>query len=209
MFGMMIADLIKQIGELTMDCIIENTTVGQLDASLPEALRMKYKSILAKGQEKGANITHRIVFTDEYMGKQMTPAQIREKEWDLYARAGGDDQRLWEINPYRFARTRYSMGIDVDKMIMRGMGTDRQKKVLAFQMMTDPRVAPYTDQEQVINDFVIEEFADGDSDKYKKKGNPTNDMMSAIMGNQPMGAASQQNAGAGQMVVPPLNQPVI
>lgn len=209
LFASMIGDLVKQIGTLTIDCIIDNTTVGELDASLPEALRMKYKTILAKGQESGANITHRIVFTDKYMGKEYTPKQVRDMEWDLYEKAGGSDQRLWEINPYRFARTRYSIGMDVDKMIMRGAGADKQRKILAFQMMTDPRVAPYTDQEQVVNDFVVEEFADGDPEKYKRKGNPTNDMMSAVMGNQPMGAASQQNAGVGQMVVPPLsNQPV-
>lgn len=181
-FGIFIADLVRQVGELTMDCIIQHATIGDLDATAPGALSMKYKTYLAKGKEKGKSVTNRIVFTDKYMGRSMTEDQVRDREWELENKAGTDsDQLIFEVNPYQFARTTYSMFVDADRMVMRSMGTDRQQKALAFQMMTDPRVAPFTDQEAVVEDFVIDEFSDGDPERYKKKGN-SNEMLASVMG---------------------------
>ncbi|HEY9826360.1 MAG TPA: hypothetical protein V6D19_13005 [Stenomitos sp.] len=181
-FGVMMADLVKQIGELAMDCEIQHTTVGEIDASVPEALSMKFKAILAKGQEKGRRVTNKIIFTDEFMGQPMTDEEKNEKEWELYDKAGGEgsDQRIYKVNPYLFARHKFSMYVDADKITMKSMGADKERKVLAFNMMTDPRVAPYTDQKAVVEDFVIEEFSDGDPDRYKKKTGE-NDMLNSIM----------------------------
>ena len=182
-FGLMIANLVKQIGELAMDCVIQYGTVGELDALLPESLRMKYKVFLAKGKDKGKNVTNRIVFSDRYMGKNLSKKEASEREWELFEQAGGEntDQRIYEVNPYRFARTRYSMFVDADKIVARSMGTDRQEKELAFERLTDPRVMPFTDPEAVANDFVIEEYADGDPDRYKaKKGQE--EMMASLLG---------------------------
>lgn len=186
-FGVFIAKLIKEVGELVVDCLIMNTTVGELDASMPEALRMKYKPIITKGKEKGKNVTHRFIFTDKYMGREkMTEAQIKDTEFDLYDKAGGEDseQRIWEINPYRFARTKYSFFVDADKMIMRSTGADELRKQNALTILTNPMVAPWTDQEAVINDFAIEPLAEGDPDRYKKKKDDNNPM-NAILGAQP------------------------
>lgn len=182
-FGLMIADLVKQIGELAMDCVIQYGTIGELDATVPENLKMTFKTFMAKGKDKGRNVTNRVVFSDRYMGRKITKKQAKEREWELWEEAGGEgsDQKIWEVNPYLFARTKYSMFVDADRMIQRSMGTDRQEKELAFQKLTDPRVMPFTDPEAVVNDFVIEEYAMGDPDKYKaKKGQE--EMMQALLG---------------------------
>lgn len=181
--GLGLAHLVKQIGELATDCVIQHGTIGELDALLPESLKMKYKVFLAKGKDKGKNITNRIQFTDRYIGKNLSKEEAKRREWELYDQAGGEDtdQRIYEVNPYRFARTRYSMFIDADKIVQRSMGTDRQAKELAFERLSDPRVLPFTDPEAVANDFVIEEYADGDPDRYKaKKGQE--EMMNSLLG---------------------------
>lgn len=206
-FGLFIAHLVKQVGELTMDCIIAHTTVGELDATVPEALRMKYKTVLAKGKENGKDVTNRIVMTDKYIGRNMTEDEKQTIEWALFEKAGGleSDQRIYEINPYKFARTRFSMWVDADKIVMRSTGTDQQRQLLAFQMMTDPRVAPFTDQKNVVQDFVVEPFSDGDPDRYmKKEGDMLNSMMMP-----PQAGAPQQTGGAQQtnMVVPSVPAP--
>lgn len=182
-FGLMIANLVKQIGELAMDCVIQHSTIGELDATVPEALKMKYKTFLARGKDKGKNITNRIVFTDKYMGRKMSKEDVKNREWELFDQAGGEgsDQRIYEVNPYLFARAKYSMFVDADKIVSRSMGTDRQEKDLAFQRLTDPRVMPFTDPEAVANDFVIEEYAGGDPERYKaKKGQE--EMMQSLLG---------------------------
>lgn len=209
-FGLMIANLIEQVGDLAMDCIIQNTTVGELDTTVPEALKMKYKTFLAEGKEKGKSISNRIEFTDEYMGREMTEEEISEEEWKIYNQGGKTNeermkskQRIYKVNPYQFARMAYTMSVDADQIVQKSMGNDRQENLLAFQMLTDPRVAPYTDQKAVVDDFVIEKFSDGDPDRYRVKEDPqqVDAMMQAVMGGQ-QGVANippVQNKQAQQM----------
>lgn len=202
-FGLNMADLVRQIGELTMDIIIQHTTIGELDATLPESVRMKYKTMLIRGKEKGKDITNRIEMTDEFMGQDFDQEQLRAIEWGIYEKNGGyeTDQRIFKVNPYKFARTRFSMWVDADKIVMRSTGTDQQRQLLAFQMMTDPRVAPYTDQKNVIEDFVIEPFSDGDPDRYMKK---ENDMLNSML-MQPQGAQGKMpTGGSSEMIQPPV-----
>lgn len=204
-FGLFIANMVKQIGELTMDCIVQHTTIGELDASIPEALRMKYKTVLAKGKENGKDITNRIEMTDEYMGRAMNEDEIKAIEWALFDKSGGieSDQRIYKVNPYKFARTRFSMWVDADKIVMRSTGTDQQRQLLAFQMMTDPRVVPFIDQKNVVQDFVVEPFSDGNPDRYLKK---EGDILSSMM-MLPAGAPPGAPNGGAEMVVPPVPAP--
>lgn len=187
-FGTMMADLVTQIGYLTMDCIIQHVTIGELDATIPESLSMKYKTILSKGREKGKDITNRIIFTDSFMSKQMTPEQIRKYEWDLYEKAGGE-QQIYEVNPYRFARTKYSFYMEPREITDTALGNKKKNKMIAFQMFANPVVSPYVDMKEVVDEFIIDEYADGDPDRFRIKGD-VNQMMGAIAGT-PNGQVSQ------------------
>jgi hypothetical protein len=183
-FGIFISDLIKQVGELTMDCVIRYATVGELNTLVPEALAMKYQTFLAKGKDRGKEITNKVIFTDKYIGREMTKKQKEDIEWDLYDKTDGTDQRIFMVNPYQFARHTYTLYIDSDQIVRKSAGLDREEKVLAFNMLTDPRVAPFTDQKEVVDEFVIEQFTD-DPERFKRKGNPDemmNSVMSGMMG---------------------------
>lgn len=176
-FGALTADLIRQIGDLTVDCIIQNTTVGEIDVSMPGTLGMKYKTILARGRKNGRDVTHKMVFTDKYIGKALTEEQKRAREWELWHEAGGGKKgamQIWEINPYQFARKRYNCFVDVDDLVQRTTGADQAKKQVAFNIMMDPRVMPFIDQENVVQDFVIDEYGGNDPDRYKRKGSTQN-----------------------------------
>ncbi len=205
-FGIMIADLIEQIGALTMDCVVEYATQGELDSTTPEALKGKFKTFLSQGKDRGKEITNRIVFSDKFMGKAMTEEQQRKIEWGLYKQTGaeGSDQRLYIVNPYQFARYTYTLTVDADKILDKSMGKDKADKLTAFNIMTDPRVAPYTDQEAVVDDFVIQEYGGDDPDKYKKKATPEE-----MVGGQapPMAGNPTGQPQMGQ-VVPPQPQQI-
>lgn len=204
-FGLMIADLIQQVGELTVDCIIQYETVGEVDASVPEALNMKYRTFLAKGKDHGKDITNRIVFSDQYMGREVSEKEKNDRDWELYNKTGktgaerySSDQRIYEVNPYKFARYTYSMFVDVDQILRRSIGSDRQRKMDAFNVLTDQRVVQFTDAKSVAGD-IIEEFGidlGADPEKYKAKVD-ANEMMGGMMG----GGASPP---AGGQVVPPI-----
>ncbi len=192
-FGFMVANLVKQIGELTMDCVIQHDTVGELDALSSEPFRVKYRTFLARGKDKGKNVTNRIVFTDTYMGRKLSKDRVRELEWELYEKAGGEesDQRIWMINPYRFARTRYSLYINADQIIMRSTGVDRQEKDRAFEKLMDPRVMPFIDPEAVVTDFVIDEYSDGDPDRYRAKAG-NEELINALLSQAQTGQGGAQ-----------------
>lgn len=198
-FGMFIADLVMQIGDLTVDCIVENATIGMLDTSVPGALGMKYKSYLAQSKEKGSDITHKIVYTDRYYGKNMTQAQIRAREYELWEQCGGKDgkQHIWEVNPYATSRMLYQTFIDADQMIARSIGGDKQQKEVAFNIFTDPRVAPFVDMEAVINDFAIEPHGGNDPERYKKKGGATPEDTNAMLQHIMSGGSGAGGQGVG------------
>jgi len=172
-FGVMIANLITDVGLLVIDDIIMHTTVGDIDDSVPEALRMKFRTLMTQGKEGGKDITNKIQFSSDLMGEHITPEQADELEWELFEKAGGlnTTDRVYIVNPYRFARHKYSLFIDPDMIISRSMGTDQLRKERAFNMMMDERVLPYIDPEAVVQKFVLEEFSDGDPDQFKRKPN--------------------------------------
>lgn len=191
-FGLMISDLVRQVGELVIDCIIQHTLTGELNAEIPSALELKYKVVLATTKEKGKDMTHRIHFNSKLIGKKMTQKQIKDYEWKLWEDKGGDDQVVYHVNPYKFARTMYAMRVDADAIVNSAIGNDRQQTILRYQMLTQPFVYPFTDQKALADD-VIEEFSDGDPDRFKSQGQPQgspDQMMKSIMGGQ--GAQSPQ-----------------
>lgn len=212
-FALMIGDLIQQIGELTWDCIVSHNTIGDIDTSVPGTLNMKFKQFLIKGKERGKNVTNKIIFSTENYGKKFTSDQILMKEWALYAKTGtdpkaraGSDQRLYLVNPYQLARTSVTIWIDADQIVDKSLGAEQDRKMRAFNILTDPRVAPFTDQKNVVDDFAIEEYGGDDPDRYKAKttgGMPNNDMLNSIMGNK--GNGGQPNNPPGASVESPLN----
>lgn len=213
LFSFMIADLVKQVGELTVDVIVSHTTQGDLDATLPEALDLKFRAILVKTKDKGKDITNKIVFTSALLGKNYTPEQSRAHAFDLFEKAGGfsSDQRIFEVNPYRFARTIFTMWVDPDKITASAIGLNRDQKMEDIKMLTLPFVYPFVDQQELANE-VIEEYGGNDADKLKKKDG-VNDMMNAVAGGGGgMGTqAPDQNQAPASVVSPgqmlPANSP--
>lgn len=171
-FGIMIMSLVVQIGELTMDDILMHTTVGEVDATIPESLRMKYKTHLSQGKEDGKNVTNKIEFSTDMMG--ITPEDANELEWKMFKEAGGANstQRNYKVDPYKFARQKFSLFIDPSMIVSRSMGTDQLRKQRAFDMLMNPLVMPYINVPAVIDKFALQEFSDGDPDEFKNPNPP-------------------------------------
>lgn len=199
-FGTMIADLIRQVGELTVDCILQHTTVGEIDATIPEALQMKFKTIMAKSKDGGKDVTNKIQFDSSMIGQDLSKQKADDLEWDMFKNAGGLGSKSvhYRVNPYKFARTQFSVYIDPSQIISRSMGTDQLRKDRAFNLLMDPRVAPFVNQQAVVDKFVIEEYSDGNPDEFKKTPEQIqaeqatqqgggNQMLQNVMGNPQMG----------------------
>ena len=189
-FSIMIADLVRQIGELTIDDILCYTTVGEIDATVPEALKMKYRETKLRGKESGKDVTHHINFTTDMM--DTTQEQAHAKNWALFDKHGGMDAKTIEYNvdPYKFAKTQFGLYIDPELITSRAMGTDQLRKERAIALLTSPAIAPYVDQQAVIDKFILEDYADGDPDEFKPK--PQQQGMLDEMGMQSPGSPQAQ-----------------
>lgn len=201
-FSFMISSLVKQIGELVMDDIIAHTTVGEVDATVPENLKVNYRTIRAQGKEGGKNITNIVKFDADLMSG-ITPEKANELEWQMFDEHGGMDSKTFEyrVDPYKFARCQFSMYVDPQVITSRSLGTDQMRKERAFQMLADPRVQPYVDMEAVVDKFILEEYSDGDPDKFKAKAEQ-NEMMGAMMGGKVEGQMPTPMQGV-------INQPAV
>lgn len=210
-FGTMIADLIRQVGELTVDCILQHTTVGEVDALIPEALNMKYKTILARGKQNGKDVTNKIEFDSSMIGDEQNYKSVQDQkehynnlEWDMFYKAGGLKSKTihYKVNPYKFARTQFSVYIDPNQIVSRSMGTDQLRKDRAFNLLMDPRVAPFVNQQAVVDKFVIDEYSDGNPDEFKKtpeqmqqqQSGQNNEMLQNIMQTPNLGVQPQVTA---------------
>lgn len=185
-FGGMIVDLVQQVGALVADEVVMHDTIGTVDATVPVALDMKFRTIISKGKENGKDVTNKIQFDSSLMGWDLSPQKANDMEWDLFKKAGGTKakQRVYQVNPYKFARHKFSLYIDPGMVISRSMGTDQLRKERAFNIMMDPRVAPFVNQQAVVDKFVLEEYSDGDPDEFKAQNPPSPDMLNTIMGAQ-------------------------
>lgn len=204
-FALLISDLVHQIGDLTVDCIIQHTTVGEIDASIPEALNMKFQTLMVKGKNNGKDITNKIEFDSGLMGMNLTKEKANDMEWDMHKKVGGVNSKMihYKVNPYKFARTQFTIEIDPNMIVSRSMGTDQLRKDRAFNLLMDPRVLPYVNPQAVVDKFVLEEYSDGDPDEFKPKPGQQQQgqqqgqgggMLNSVMGNPSMGVQAGMTA---------------
>ncbi len=220
LFALLMADLVRKVGELVIDCEVNYACMGEIDDSIPGHLNLKDKVSVTRGKDRGRSVTHKVIFTSKHMGKKYTQKEIEDKEWELYNDSGrtpreraSSDQRKYEVNPFQYARTVYQVYMDADQIVDKSMGADAQRKMTQFNVLTDPRVAPYTDKEAVVDDFAIEEFGGDNPDRYKRKTPVAQDeMMNSIMGGGQNGQNNQPGnykLGGGAVVPPQNNQPAM
>ena len=168
--SLMIVDLIRQIGELVGDDILMHTTVGEVDATVPESLNMKYKTVRLQTKEDGRDVNKVVKFDNSMMSSNFTSNKAEELEWKMFEEAGGMESSNVEyrVNPYKFARLKFSYFVDPSVFISKSMGTADLKNQRAVAILTSPAISPYVNMEEVIRDFVVKDFSNGDPDKYMK-----------------------------------------
>jgi len=203
-FSTMIADLVRQIGELAIDDVLLHTTTGEIDATIPENLKLKYKTIRAREKEGGKDITNLIKFDDSMMLPNFNKGKATEKEWELFINNGGKDTTTYEyiVNPYKFARSQFNVYVDPQQIISRSLGTDQLKKERAFAMLTNPIVQPYVDMAAIVDKFVLQEYTTGDPEEFKAKPQDQNQLAQAMFG------GGQGIPAPNQQVPSPMNQQI-
>lgn len=169
-FSSMIADMVKDIGELTIDNILLHTTIGQFNAQTGD-LAPNYQMVKMQQKENGKNVNKIIEFKTDMMGDNFNEEKANELEWKMFVENGGlnADTHIYYVNPYNFAKVQFNLIVDPTQIVSRAMGTDQQRKMQAFQLLSSPLVAPYIDMEAVVDKFILDEYSDGNPDQFKRK----------------------------------------
>lgn len=180
-FATMISKLVKDIGQLYVDDILLHTTKGEVDASVPGNMVVKYRTIRAQTKEDGKDMNNIIKFEPNMALPTFDKKKAEEREWELYERYK-EDTNVYEVNPEKFYKAKFNVYVDPQVIISKSIGTDqlRRERLLNFAM--NPAIAPFLNMKEVVDKLVIEDLAEGDPDKFKADEQQQNAMAQAMFG---------------------------
>lgn len=162
LFGKMIGFFVRDLAELLIDDIVMHLTVAQMNEIIGGEVRMKYNTFLIKEKDaKGGKMKKKIEFTDEIMGD----VDVRKKQLQLLKRET-EDTRILLVNPFQFARMKYLVNVNANAVIGKSEFTQKTLNLEAYDRMIQN---PFTDQQAVTRDFLVETFAEGETEKYMAK----------------------------------------
>lgn len=197
-FATMISNLVKDIGQLYVDDVLLHTTQGEVDATVPENLRVKYRAIRLQTKENGKDVNNIIKFDENMSLPTFDNSKAEELEWKLYNDNGKDNPHTYSyvVDPYKFAKAQFTVYVDPQVIISKSLGTDQMRKERLLQYAINPAIAPFLNVKEVVDKLVIDELAEGDPDKYKAD---ENQLAQAMFGGQGQPIASPMQPQAPQI----------
>ena len=170
--GRMIAQgMVKPIGELMVDDIIRYQSVGEVMELGSGSLGIKYHSMIlnnkiVEGQRKSIVLR----FTDAWSGKKLTEKEEMRRSVTL-VEEGGEDKKIYEINPALWVRRKYLIEIEADALLPKNDSFERTFKIEVYDrainnplIMNDPEKLA-----EVTRDFLFEPTVKGEGAKYIPK----------------------------------------
>jgi hypothetical protein len=168
--GRMITKMVKDVGELIIDCILKYQTVGQLAEVTPGGgIGMKYKTFLLSDQPQGGkNVTKKITFDANLIGQKRNKKQALEASYNILEEQGGinSDTKIIKANPVLFSRLKFLTVIDPEAWIPKN---ERIEKLMKLEVYDRAIANPFADQEAVSRDFLFRPLMGGEADKYMLK----------------------------------------
>ena len=172
LFGRMVANLVRDYGKLLVPLIVHNMSTAQVEELTGGDTRMKFRSFLLQNQTIGGkNVTQRIEFTDSLMGREMTPEEVKQAQFDLIDEEGGikSKERIYRVNPFVWSQLDFMVYIDVDNLLPKNEQIEKAIKLEAYDRAINN---PILDPEVVTREFLLEAIAPGEADKFIRQGQP-------------------------------------
>lgn len=192
-FATMIANLVKDIGQLYVDDVLLHTSQGEVDATVPENLVIKYNTIRHQTKEGGKEVNNIIQFEPNMALPTFTKDKADELEWKIYNENGAEDTHTYSyiVDPYKFAKAQFSVYVDPQVIISRSLGTDTLRKERLLTWAQNPVFAPYLNMKEVTDKLIIDDLAEGDPDKFRAEDNQMNQMANSMFGGKPVQSPMQ------------------
>lgn len=170
-FGKQIGWAVEQMGNLMIDLILTHQTVGSVDAIVGGVVKMKYKTFnLAEQTDGGRKVTKQLRFTDSLMGVRRTKKEQLQASYRILDEEGKNsenklksDTRIVNINVEEFRKLKFKILVEADSFIPRSREFEKATKLRDWQIAIQ---SPFADREALDRDFLFEQIAEGESDKY-------------------------------------------
>lgn len=197
-FATMISNLVKDIGQLYVDDVLLNTTQGEIDATIPDNIKIKYRTIRLQTKEEGKEINNVVKFDPNMSLPTFDKNKAEELEWSIFNENGKDNPHTYSyiVDPYKFAKAQFTVYVDPQVIISRSLGTDTLRKERLLNYAINPAIAPFLNIKEVVDKLVIDELAEGDPDKFKAD---ENQLAQAMFGGQGGPIASPMQPQAPQI----------
>ena len=170
--GKMITRMVKEVGEMMIDRIIMNQTIGEIDEVTGGNVKMKYRSFLLPDQvEGGRTVTRKITFDQSLIGKKMNKKQKLEESYKMLGAEGGEDLKtiIYRANPRLIGRLKYMITIEPEAWMPKNERFETLIKLETYDRLIGN---PMVDQEAVTRDFLLKPLTKGEADKYMLKNLP-------------------------------------
>ena len=162
LFGKMIGFFVSDLCELIIDDIISHLTIAEVGDILNGEMTLKYNTFLIKEKSEGGQKSKKkIEFTEELMGQ----VDVKKKQLELLKREK-DNERIVLVNPYEFARMKYRVYADAATKLGKTPYGEKMVNLEAYDRMIGN---PLVDQQAVTRDFLVNTFAEGETEKYMAK----------------------------------------
>lgn len=197
-FSRMISNLVSDIGQLYVDDVLLHTTQGEVDATVPEGIRVKYNTIRLQTKEEGKDMNNVINFDPNMSLPTFDDRKAEDLEWKIYNENGKDSPHTYSyvVDPYKFAKAQFTVYVDPNVIVSRSLGTDQLRKERLLNYALNPAISPFLNVKEVVDKLVIDELAEGDPDKYRAD---ENQLANAMFGGQQQSVPSPMQPQAPQI----------
>ena len=171
----MIGFLVKDIGTLRINNILQNLTVGKLDDITSPNTALRYATIILDEKIVDSRKKSRRIEFEMDDEEPRTEEEMLWEELGWLEEEGGKhgDKELIKVNPKLFREMKYRVKVVPDILTQPSTSVNR---ALSLELYDRAIGNPLSDQEAVTRDFLFESYRPGESDKYIKKQAPQEQM---------------------------------
>jgi|TARA_Y100000310_G_scaffold4592_1_gene5491 hypothetical protein len=174
LFGQMIGFLVKDLGKLFVDDIVQFMTVGEVGELTDGLGVLKFRKVLIPEQMVEGKEVTKVIDFDMELPEEITEEKNIEMGMDIMTEEGGMDskKRIYKVNPSLFRELKYKIRISPEIMTPKN---DAVAKAFNLELYDRAISNPLADQESIFRDLLLGSYdsTKHDTDKYIKGADST------------------------------------
>lgn len=193
LFGQMIGFLVKDLGKLFLDDIVQFMTVAEVGELTTGDGALKFRNVLIPEKiVDGKAVTRKIDF-DMNLPEEVTEEEDMMMSKSIMEEEGGldSDKEIYKVNPTLFRELKYKVRVAPDAAAPK---SDNVKKALALELYDRAIANPLSDQEAIFRDLLLGSYdkTRNDTDKYIKGQEST--QLNKLLGGESAPQASPEGS---------------